>query len=232
MIRILQAISILALGAAGLIFCRCLGRAACDEQTQTPSAVERFRQSRTGQSDQSERLPPLLQEAQALALYLNPPRASAASLPASKLETVPSLPVKTIGNVTPALPVAPPASTPKFELHGISYYRQRPDQSMALVVEPGGSRRWVHQGQQLGHLTIERIDRNSVLCRDETQTHVVALAQNEALTKYARNVKDSKTMSVPKQAPKKEQGPQVPPPAPGIRQMPLSRVTALLGQPS
>ena len=60
--------------------------------------------------------------------------------------------------MTPALPVKPPASTPKFELHGISYYRQKPDQSMALVLEPGGTRRWVHPGEQLGHLTIERID--------------------------------------------------------------------------
>jgi hypothetical protein len=140
--------------------------------------------------------------------------------------------VRTISDVTPALPVKPPASAPKFELHGISYYRQKPDQSIALVLEPGGTRRWVHQGEQLGHLTIERVDCNSVVCRDGAQTHVVALATNEAITKYAGSVKDSKTISAPKQAQNKEQGPEVPPPAPGIRQMPLSRVTALLGQPS
>jgi hypothetical protein len=247
MVRIVQAISILALGAAGLTFCRCFGGAAGDEPVQTPSAVERFQQSRTGKSDEGERLPPLLQEAQTLALYLNPPRAApVASVPISKSETAtPPLPVKTVSAVTPAVPVRPPASAPKFELHGISYYRQKPEQSIALVLEPGGTRRWVHPGDQLGHLTIERIDANSVLCRDGEQTQVVALAQSEALTKYAQGVKGGKTMAalpqIPKnesgppaapQAQQRESGPEVPPPAPGIRQMPPSRVAALLGRPS
>ncbi len=163
-------------------------------------------------------------------LYLNPLRAPSAFVPASKSETAAPLPVKTASAVTAAVPVRPPASAPKFELHGISYYRQKPDQSMALVLEPGGTRRWVHPGEQLGHLTIERIDCNSVLCRDGAQTHVVALAANEAIAMYARSVKDTGAVSTPKQAQKKEQGPEVPPPAPGIRQMPLARVAALLGQ--
>jgi hypothetical protein len=59
---------------------------------------------------------------------------------------------------------------------------------------------------------------------------VVALAPNEAITQYARSIKDTKTTSAPKQAQNKDQGPEVPPPAPGIRQMPLSRVAAILGQ--
>jgi hypothetical protein len=232
MIRIIHTISILALVAAGLIFCRCLGSAGHEEQVQAPSAVERFRQNYAGKTEESDRLPPLLQEAQALALLLNPPRAPSVSAPAPKTVITTPLSAKTISNVAPPNQVRPPASAPRFELHGISYYRQKPDQSMALVVEPGGTRRWVHPGEQLGHLTIERIDCNSVLCRDGEQTCVVALAADETLTKYARSVKDSKPASAVKQAQEKEQGPQVPPPAPGIRQMPLSRVAALLGQPS
>ncbi len=247
MIKILQAISVLALGTAGLIFCRCLGGAVRDEPAPAPSAVERFRQSRTGKNGEGEHLPPLLQEAQVLALYLDPPRAApAASVPISKSEVATSpLPVKTASAVTAAVPVRPPASAPKFELHGISYYRQKPEQSMALVLEPGGARRWVHPGEQLGHLTIERIDANSVLCRDGEQTHVVALAAEETRTKYAQSVKDNKTPAALPQVPRKdpgpqvspqalqkESGPEVPPPAPGIRQMPPSRVAALLGRPS
>jgi hypothetical protein len=232
MIRIMHIISILALAAAGVIFCRCLGGAGSEEQVHATSAVERFLQNGTGKTEESDRLPPLLQEAQALALLLNPPRPPSGSAPAPKTVITAPLSAKTVSNVTPALPVTPPASAPKFELHGISYYRQKPDQSMALVLEPGGTRRWVHPGEQLGHLTIDRIDCNSVLCRDGAQTHVVALAAGEALTRYARSVKDSKPASAVKQAQEKELGPQVPPPAPGIRQMPLSRVAALLGQPS
>jgi hypothetical protein len=229
MIRIMHILSLLSFVTAGLVLglyvTETLRGDSSGDPVTGPGAVERLRQSHAGKGTESDCLPPLLQEAQALALYLNPPRTTSATVTAPKSETAAPLPVKTISNVTPA-------SAPKFELHGISYYRQKPDQSMALVLEPDGTRRWVHPGEQLGHLTVERIDCNSVRCRDGAQTHVVALAASDAITKYARSMKDSKTASAPQQAQKGEPGPEVPPPAPGIRQMPLSRVTALLGQPS
>jgi hypothetical protein len=233
----MQIASILSLVATGLIFAPCLTRGSHDDCVDRllagPSAVERFLQNRPDASIKEDRLPPLVEQAQILALYLNPPRAPVASIPASKSAVAtPVRPAPPGGNVTPVTQIQPASSSPKFELHGISYYRQKPERSMALVLEPGGNRRWVHPGEQLGHLTIERIDCNSVVCRDGGQTQVLALAPNEALTKYARSIKGPEVIAAPKQAQNETKGPEVPPPEPGIRQMPLARVAALLGQPS
>jgi hypothetical protein len=231
MILVLRILSVLTLTlAAGILTLTIQSRprdAASIDGTEAPSALERFRQTRERNPDGNvPEVPPLIQQAEIFAAYLKPvavPVAAAKQTPA----TMPAPTKPTVATATPE--VKPASSSPKFELHGISYYRQKPEQSMALVVEPGGARRWVRPGDQLGHLTVERIDCNSVVCRDGTQTQVVALAANEAITKYARSIKSTGAVSAPRQAQNKVQGPEVPPPAPGIRQMPLSRVAALLG---
>jgi hypothetical protein len=237
MVRIAQVISVLIFAAAGLLFAQEITVLVRDEPRAEPvtgpSATERFRQGRSGQSDESERQPPLIEQAQAFALYLNPPPPPVASAPAPRPAAagMPTL-VRSSRTVADASPVQPPASSPKFELYGISYYRAKPEQSMALVLEPDGRCHWVRPGDQLGHLTIERIDSTSLVCREGTQTHVVALAPMEAVAKYARNLKDTSTAATPAQAQRQPPGPEVPPPAPGIRQMPPARVAALLGRPS
>jgi hypothetical protein len=238
MIKMIQAGSILSLVAAGFLWACCALHWLHDsatEPTTTSSAIEQFLRSRPGgRHGDSNQPSPLVQQAQVLALYLNPPQATAA--PTASATATASVASTTAVNrasaVTPPTPIRPPASSAKFELHGISYYRQKPEQSMALVLEPGGMRHWVHPGEQLGHLAIERIDGNSVVCRDGAQTQIVALAPREAITQYARAIKGDQTPAAPKQAQNKDPGPQVPPPAPGIRQMPASQVAALLGQSS
>jgi hypothetical protein len=238
MTRIVQIISVLTLSAAGLILARGIAALRYDDPQVPPvpalTAVERFRQSCREQKDDHEQVPPLVQQAQALALYLNPPPAPVTPAPAPGPTSQATAPLEARPSKTMAQapPIKPPASSPKFELHGISYYRQKPDQSMALVLEPGGSRHWVHPGEQVGHLTIERIDSNSVVCRDQAQTYTLALAPDETVTKYARSLKNTKPAPAPQQAQNRSRGPEVPPPAPGIRQMPLSRVAAMQGRPS
>lgn len=250
MIRVIHTISIVTLAAAGLISIYYIVTLARGDSRapETATAIDRFVASRDNRSDASGHVPLLVQEAQTFALYLNPPRAVSApstSAEPSTSNVVTPLSMKPAGDVTIAASVRPPTSSAKFELHGISYYRQTPERSMALVLEPDGGRRWVHPGEQLGHLTIERIDCNSVVCRDGGQTQVIALASTEAITKYARAMdselprtaagivtKETGAGSPPKQAPNKNGGPEVPPPDPGVRQMPLARVAALLGQSS
>jgi len=182
-IRAIQTISILFLVAAGWIFTR--GVAVLDEARTEPmaepTAIERFLRDRGDKKDGRDYLPPLVQQAQAFALYLNPPRPPAPT-PAPKPSALTSSAMKAAGDPKPPAPVQPSAASPKFELHGISYYRAQPERSMALVREPGGSRRWVRPGQQLGHLTIERIESTTLICRDATQTHVIALMADEGRT--------------------------------------------------
>jgi hypothetical protein len=232
MIRTLQIISILALGTAGLTLTLCVTdsrrEGSVTEQAGMSSAVERFMQGDgKGTTDGSNDLAPLIQQAQAFALYLNPPVRPASSSGKEKDQL--RQPVANDGReITSATRAKPVSSSPKFELHGISYYRSDPQRSMALVYEPGGGRRWVRQGTQLGHLVVERIDSDSIVYREGAQTLVMALAACEVLERFA---KVSGSTSAPKQAVTVIQTKPAPPPMRGIRQMPVARVAAKMGVP-
>jgi len=230
MIRTIQTISILAILLAALLFISCLADGlrddSCTEQVGTPSAIERFQQAGgNGASDSRNQVSPLVQQAQAFALYLNPPAVAAPII--HKDQAFPP-PAKDDSSVKRVMEVRPASSSPNFELHGISYYRSKPHESMALVCEPGGNRRWVRQGEQLGHLVIERIDGDSIVYREGAQTHVMALAPKEALAKLARA---SSSVPAPKQTDKPARTTPAPPPVRGIRQMPLARVAAKVSVP-
>lgn len=163
-------------------------------------------------------------------MYLNPPRTQT-SVTASGIKQIDSAIIQPAkpqeGQVLVAAAVQPTASSAKFELHGISYYRADPDQSMALVCEQGGARRWVRQGDQLGHLSVERIDRDSLVYREGAETHVMALASGEVVAQFAKTIEDA----LPR---KPSVVPLISTPAPpavrGLRQIPLSRVAAKLGR--
>lgn len=193
------------------------------------SALEQFRH--TGDATVAtpgNQKPPLIQQAEAFALYLNPPH-------------VPPMPSdRTQDNIAIAPPtgaskqqtattaaIGPPSSSPKFELHGISYYRVNPDRSMALIYEQGGVRRWVRQGDKLGHLLIERIDGDRLVYRDGEEILAMALAPTEAVAQFAQRAGQD---APPRKSP---HVPDVAGPAPpalrGLRQIPLFRVAAKLG---
>jgi hypothetical protein len=72
-----------------------------------------------------------------------------------------------ISSLKQTIPAARPAEPkPKFTLVATSYYRSRPEQSMALVSEPGSGSRWVKQGTHLGHFVVEKVERGMVVYRD------------------------------------------------------------------
>jgi hypothetical protein len=110
----------------------------------------------------------------------------------------------------------------------ISYYRQDPNQSMALIYESEGSRRWVRQGEELGHLVVERIDRDGLVYRDGNATHVMALASSEVVAQFAQRV--SETLPRAQSPEMLKTSTPAPPAIRGMRQIPLSRVAAKLGQ--
>jgi len=192
-----------------------------------PSAVERFKSMRAehGYIDHQQSSP-LVQQAQAFALVLNPPRAakSQAAQPGSQEAASPA----------PEPSAKPVVSSAKFELQGISYYRSRPAESMALICEPGSGRRWVRQGAQVGHLVIEQINRTSITCRDGERVQEVALAVDQPSVKYAQ-IRSDKPSPKPAASPalgpatSPEAGKASPPPVRGIRRMPPARVAAKKG---
>jgi hypothetical protein len=162
--KALQLLSVLALTSAGLVFGLCVPRALRDdpqiEKFLASSAVERFRQAGdNNMHDGGHQNPPLVRQAEAFALYLNPPQ------PVKNVEAM--APVS--GLKQAALATRPTEPTPKFTLIATSCYRSRPEQSMALICEPGGGTRWVKQGAHLGHFVVEKVERGMVVYRDGDQ---------------------------------------------------------------
>lgn len=225
MIRMLHAIGVLSLAAAALAVVLCVTDGRQDdshmEQAAKPSAVERFKQAAGGRvEDTQATLSPLIQQAQAFALYLDPPVHAERTQRAVIHPTL-----RRSGMSAPSSEVRPVSVAARFELHGISYYRSDPRRSLALVCERDGKRRWVREGTQLGHTTIERINGDSIVYRDGAQTHVMAMAAAEVLRSYAQ------TTSKPalRRTDRPNQGKPAPPSVRGIRQMPPSRIAAKIG---
>ncbi len=125
------------------------------ERNLGPSVVERFRHAGGGEKSGQQTHSALVRQAEAFALYLNPP-------PPPKDEEAPA--PKRISKQT--VPAAIEAKvTPKFRLVGTSYYRSRPEESMALVSEPGSGTHWVKQGARLGHFVLEKVERGTIVYR-------------------------------------------------------------------
>jgi len=164
MVRMLQALGVLALVCAGIVFALCaaqwLRKAPETEPNSSLSVVEKFRQAGgDGKENTRETLSPLVAQAEAFASYLKPPEPMRVKeAPAPKPASRQSAPA-----------VELPQTTPKFGLLATSYYRARPEESLALVSEPGRDPRWVTQGTRLGHFVVEEIRQRAIVYRDGQQ---------------------------------------------------------------
>jgi hypothetical protein len=128
-----------------------------------PSPVERAMDSLRHRSERmAPNKSPLVAQAEAFALYLDPPAPPQPKPRPARTRAVRPQP-------------KPVASAPKFRLVGISYYRTRPAESKALLWGPGDGYVWVRQGAQFGHLTIEEIKGRSLVCREAGRIQEIAL---------------------------------------------------------
>jgi hypothetical protein len=153
---------------------------------QSLSLEGSLKQSRLCISDGTDEMrSPLVQAAKAFALYLNPPAKAKPTLAAAATKGAPVSPETKTAGMTPE--VRPVASSPKFELQGISYHRSRPERSMALVWQPDTGRRWVRPGEQLGHLVIEQINSDAIVYRDGQLTQELALDLDAVTTAVAQD---------------------------------------------
>ena len=136
-----------------------------DKQTEQflsyPGAIEKFNKSRGDKNKRSgNQTSPLVKEAEAFALYLNPP-------PKPK----PKIPLMPRGQKESAEDKpAPPSFSAKFELIGTSFYAHHPEMSLALIDEAGKGLRWVRQSSKVGHLIIEQVKDGVVVVRDGQKT--------------------------------------------------------------
>lgn len=129
-----------------------------DEQIEqflnSAGAIEQFKEAKGGRvKDRRQEISPLVKQAEAFALYLNPPpKPKKIKAPVARREPRP----KTV--------------SAKFKLIGTSFYELHPELSLALIDEPGKGLRWVKQFSEVGHLTIEQVKDGLVVVRDGENT--------------------------------------------------------------
>jgi len=150
MIKTLRVTSIIAAVVAGgiLVFPVIFGlrkNQAMEEFLKAPSVIDKFKETRglTGKP-KNQQTSPLVGQAGLFAKYLNP------------------LPTKTRPRITgpahhggPPPPIEPIRTSVKFTLLGTSYNQSNPQESLALINEPGKGIHWVRQSERVGHLTLE-----------------------------------------------------------------------------
>ncbi len=168
MIKTLRIMSILAVALAAVLVVFSVvvfgarGDKDIEELLGEPDVIEKFNNSAGNKATRgANQVSPLVQQAGAFALYLNPPKPIA------------QRPVKG----RPSTVKRPPSATPKFKVMGTSYYKDRPESSIALIDEPGKGLHWVRQSSMVGHLLIEEVKDGIVVVKDNNGTFELAAEQ-------------------------------------------------------
>jgi len=126
-----------------------------------PNVIEKFNSAGKKATRGSNQVSPLVQQAGAFALYLNPPKPVAPRIVKGRITRTPR----------------GPSATPKFKVMGTSYYKSNPESSMALIDEPGKGLHWVRQSSMVGHLLIEEVKDGIVVVKDNNGTFELAAEQ-------------------------------------------------------
>jgi len=168
MTRLLGTVSLLALISAGILFAlsaaQWLGEGSQAELGPTYSVLQEFKRTGVREKENQEHVSPLVKQAAAFALYLNPPKPLKKKASASQSVTERIVSTAEL-----------PKTTPKFILLATSYYRVKPEESLALVSEPGMESRWVTQGTRLGHFVVENIQQGKISCKDRERLIEMAI---------------------------------------------------------
>ena len=127
-----------------------------DRFLKQPSVREKFDDVADNKAKAADsRVSPLVEQAEAFAMYLNPVKA--------KVQKA-SIEPKTT-SISSKLSV-----TPKFKVFATSYCAENPELSLALIDEPGRGRHWVRQSSKVGHLFIEQVKDGFVVVKGGQET--------------------------------------------------------------
>ncbi|MGD8499632.1 MAG: hypothetical protein PVJ86_03240 [Phycisphaerales bacterium] len=168
MIKTLRITSVIAVILAGifLVFSVVFGVRSdegIEKVLSSPGLIEQFKKTRGRQAKDSEdEVSPLVQQAEAFALYLSPP----------KPQTVKPAPGRNRPTIQPDLAV-----TPKFKVLATCRHEGRPELSQVLIDEPGKGRHWVRQSSRVGHLFIEEVKDGLVVVKSSEETFERMLEQ-------------------------------------------------------
>jgi hypothetical protein len=174
MIKTLRITSIVAAVLGGILFIFPVvfgvrGDGQIEQFLNSAGVIANFREAASNKAKEAKesesQVSPLVKQAEAFALYLNPP---------PKPQPVVQAPAAT-PEIRPPAPVSP-----KFTLVGVSVYQSHPEMSLALIDEPGKGLHWVRQSSEVGHLIIEQVKDGSVVVRDGQRTFEIATQQQPA----------------------------------------------------
>lgn len=178
MIKTLRITSIVAVVLAVVIFVFSVSYGFRSDENireflKLPGVIEKFTaaEGQRAQASNSQ-ISPLVQQARAFALYLNPPAPK-----------VPKNLQAGSGKIGTQLNV-----TPKFKVMGTSYYEQRPELSLALIDEPGKGIHWVKQSTTVGHLYIEQVKDGLIIVKSGTETFELIAEHNPPKTTSSSSV--------------------------------------------
>ena len=134
----------------------------------SPGVIEKFNKTVGNKAKTSQNeISPLVQQAGAFALYLDPPK--------------PRMPRTPTGGGASGV-TRGPAVTPKFKVLGTSYYKGQPELSMALIDEPGKGLHWVRQSGEVGHFLIEQVKDGIVVFKDGKGTFELEAEQKPEIS--------------------------------------------------
>ncbi|MBN2591181.1 MAG: hypothetical protein JXA96_15045, partial [Sedimentisphaerales bacterium] len=116
----------------------------------------------------SERVSPLISQAGEFALIIDPPK------PPEVVKKVDLRQPKVI----PSPPALAPRPSAKFKLLSTSCNRDRPEDSVALIDEPGKGEHWAKVGDFIGNFVLEKIEHGTIIYRYGSQVSEMAVEIN------------------------------------------------------
>jgi len=135
-----------------------------DEFLKSPGVREKFENAADKAKTSESRVSPLVEQAEAFALYLNPLKPTVQ---------------KTAKGSKPTGISSRVSVTPKFKVFATSYCPENPEVSQALIDEPGKGRHWVRQSGKVGHLLIEQVKDGVVIVKSSTETFELLIEQKQ-----------------------------------------------------
>ena len=127
---------------------------------KAPGAIEKFKKRASNIKKPDDTISPLIRQAMAYALKLNPPKPKPKIPQKDKTQKKEVIVKKT---KQPKIPRPKTQVSAKFEVVATVRYDQEPDKSLALLKIPAKENKWYQQGEQVGHLTIHQINDGSVV---------------------------------------------------------------------
>ncbi|MBN1975050.1 MAG: hypothetical protein JW787_15520, partial [Sedimentisphaerales bacterium] len=129
------------------------------EQDIEVSIIEKFENmGNFKNTSELEKVSPLVSQAGEFALFIDPPKPPA---PAEKIVESPK--------ITPPIVSTPKPLSARFKVLSTSCNRDRPEDSVALISEPGKGELWVKKGDFIGNFVLERIEPGVIIYRYGSQ---------------------------------------------------------------